>query len=663
MSPIFPVLPNESEIPDLSKHFYIGFFTFRGAFAAIGELLAVLPTDQQTKMWFSHGLASLIVFASDEGVFEQIRTEQRERLRAWETWTVRKNVLTHVDTWLCDPEKVDPSEFHVGDPVGLPADVRGILVECRSCLATAVSRAAQYLPSQLLTYRSLAEAINEIVEELVFLADMDGVPPKSVPENAVDSLRADPVERLRRTHQVTGELVQINSALSYVISQAYSGATPILRHDCHVRTYSLLGIGSAFCALAGFSRFIECVFESHPVDEAIEHNYRLMGQVEVVRSLQSFDPSMWELPEDRTLDESLKSQTPSQSNPKLVFFSGRLGFRETQFSVTASIQVLAAADLARWTLMTVTHELLHAHVRAVLAVLFADAKRRSPSQAFADYYRRYMEYMREASESPPSLLECLRFIIFNYLRSRMNCRASTQATNSAGVSAGNQTTVRTNTVLPTEGSLWEEFASDFRDLNEIMVHVLDYQYFYNGDSGLYLRFLWQAWATVPAVLENVEHYLLRSVVAVSVDETGTFTERFDLARQIVREVLEDLAESHPGNPLAREALNVVRDRGSGQRLKTAFLPGLYLAEMVMKFIRSTTVNSQLYKADKNIDTDGDTYTYLLDAGEFPGVVVGSPVAFILDRLRRALCGETSDLPDEHLAAWVLLACASSLDGS
>ena len=656
VSPIFPVLPKEAVIPDMKADLYVGFFCCEHAFSVIGQLLAALPADQQSSLWFSHGLPSLVVFAHSPALLESIKKKAASALRAYERWHVKNGVLAETTTWRCKPEAAKASDFAIEGFPELDADLNSILIELRNCILTGASRAAQYIPSQLLTYRKIVEAVNEIGRELVFLQRPDTAAPESLPQNAISELQTDLVARQKRIHQRTGQLVQLNSALSYVISQAYSGAPPILQNECHVRTYSLLGVGTAFCAIAAFSRFVEHVFEAHPVEEVVGDNYRIAPGIDCFRSLAIFDPQKWKQREESSLDALLTKQSPAEPHPKLVFFSGRLGFKETEFAVTVALQVLTAVDTVRWSLSTISHELLHAHVRALLAVVFDDVKRRSPEHAYAEYFRKYEAYLYNPQASPSDLMESLRFIIFNYCRQRINSGMLAKKMRDMPAAKEKETNprIKTDTVVPSADYLREEFAADYRELNELLVHVLDFQYFYNSDVSIYLPLLWESWSAVPAVLEQVEHYVLRSIVTIGSGEVGTASERFDLSTKIVREGIGAM----PGNnPAAKEALRVMADPETMCRLKLQFLPGIYLADMTMNFLYASGIYADLFKADDNFDDN----RYLLEAGQFPGFDIGSPVAFVLDRLRRSLNKELSEHSQDYVAAWVFLACASALD--
>src|SRR5205814_8070651 len=56
--------------------------------------------------------------------------------------------------------------------------------------------------------------------------------------------------------------------------------------------------------------------------------------------------------------------------PLIAHFSLRHGFMESKFSVTAASESLTAETQPQWTLVTLSHEVMHSHVRSILNALF-----------------------------------------------------------------------------------------------------------------------------------------------------------------------------------------------------------------------------------------------------------------------------------------------------
>jgi hypothetical protein len=170
------------------------------------------------------------------------------------------------------------------------------------------------------------------------------------------------------------QLVNINAALSRLTSQTYSGISPILETECHFFTHSLLAVGTATMAIANFRRFIE--------DRV--HESRLIGRLKCLAKQPPWTFDLMSLGTahefwDREhlfaaeIDELLEESPPTARMPTITYFSGRDGFRSTRLALSAPLEVLTGANSRTWSVLTLTHELCHILVDAVLGTLFPSA--------------------------------------------------------------------------------------------------------------------------------------------------------------------------------------------------------------------------------------------------------------------------------------------------
>ncbi len=308
--------------------------------------------------------------------------------------------------------------------------------------------------------------------------------------------------------------------------------------------------------------------------------------------------------------------------------------------------------------MTLSHELMHAHVRAILAAVF-----RSPDpallgeDAFDKYYRDYRQFIKGNTSTDWKLVESLRFAIFNYCSFR--CSLENSGHNPSPVVGEPASLHELPVSVPPGDTMHRLLGEYFKSINEVIVHVLDFQYFYNGLESLYLPLLWHSWATVPAVLEHISDYLLRTLVAIACADPGKPEFRFQNAVSKVRDVLNEIISSGHNDLLIEQALVHLSDDSRMRRLKLLFLPGLYLADIVMSLLRSTKIHGALLAGDSRLRQTDDGYKYLLDTGDWPGVPVHSPVALVADRLRRSIHSTDSDWDSEWRSSWLFVACASA----
>ena len=97
-------------------------------------------------------------------------------------------------------------------------------------------------------------------------------------------------------------MIQINSSLSYVSTQAYSGAVPILERRSLIRRYSLLGIGASIRALNRIVKNIEEAFSSIDFIEIITNKMELYNALDGLDSLPIYKCKNWNKRNVDTID-------------------------------------------------------------------------------------------------------------------------------------------------------------------------------------------------------------------------------------------------------------------------------------------------------------------------------------------------------------------------
>lgn len=658
ISPIFPVVPSDGVLPKNKGKYTVAFFIFDRPYSAIATLLKVLQKKEHCNLWFSHGLCSLIVFSKKDNLIKQIKSETANCvIRGVEIWKVRGSEIIEFAPELSPPTKFKISDFAI-DYSGFEPDVTSVIYELAQGLNTAVRLAAQFIPSELDVFKRLAEAARHIILELRFLYSPDANSPKSFSKSAIKKIRRDEVERQRMIHQRIGHLVQINSAFSYVISQAFSGTIPLIESDCQTKSFSFLGIGSAYRALAAFSRFTESIFQENPIDDVISKKFQNVEPLEIHTDLEKhyLNVNNWTNPQ-WSVDAHIKSTAKIEKKYNLVYFSGRLGFREAEFAITAALQVLTNACTAPWSLMTFTHEMMHAHVRGLLSAIFTDTTRKFRFESHQEIFERFYDYLESPLDGrmPESFLDSLRFLILSYCGYRRLLRDTLRQQKKTGKSK--YINGKDGAAFPKMNELDEEFGISNREINEIIVHVLDFNYFYNGHAGTYIGLLWQSWLPVPAVLEDVQNYLWRSLLALTSQQSGNARSRFDAAHGLLVNTLRGL--NAPNNALIQHALDYLKDSDNRDTLLLRFEIALPLVDMVQKFLCSTHIHAQLFD-DENGKEGENGCQYTLEAGEFKNdIIITSPISLAADRLRRALSNEQTNLENSHVAAWFFLACSES----
>lgn len=130
------------------------------------------------------------------------------------------------------------------DYVSLPLTERSLIDEFKITIKLLLLKLTTHMPFELPKIQSLIEEVNKLITELVYLNNTVGTAPDTLSEFSPEDLTGKKINQAIR-HQNIDRLIQINSALSYVSTQAFSGAIPILERRSLIRRNSLLGIGSA----------------------------------------------------------------------------------------------------------------------------------------------------------------------------------------------------------------------------------------------------------------------------------------------------------------------------------------------------------------------------------------------------------------------------------
>lgn len=191
-----------------------------------------------------------------------------------------------------------------------------------------------------------------------------------------------------------------------------------------------------------------------------------------------------------------------------------------------------------------------------------------------------------------------------------------------------------------------------------MVHALDFRYFYDADAVTYTDYLWESWATVPSVLADPEHYLLRTISAISTTFAGDLEQKFRQSVELIRERVSILKTRILNNALLIRLEEMLH--AGNTRLRLMSLPNQYLAEITVHCLYSSKVNADLTE-DRFLDAteDGMNY-YSLKMGSFIGEAVQSPISLLVDRIKQLDQSSDEVYCPEQRSAWLFLAVASAL---
>jgi hypothetical protein len=628
-SNIFPLVKTAS-IPNLLKC-SIYFFDFDNPFRTLGIINQKGSKEIKEKIFFSNGLCSILLFSDKNSIYNELQSLIKIQPTSYEIWNIENNLIVSVKT--SPPSDIIIKLPKVVDYSSLPLVERAVLDEFAISIHILKSKIAQHDIYNSNNLINLVKLVNIFIKELVYLTKLKGPKPKSLYITNSDRLK-DPLENQILRQQNIDRLIQINSALSYVSTQSYSGAIPILERRSLIRRNSLLGIGLSLRALNRIVEYIELSFESIDFIEIITVEMLraspLNGLIDELNKL-TYKKNDWYTKNIDVFTSKSKTANPEISIRKLAYFSSRLGFRESEFSITAALNSLPAGLSLSWSLLTITHEMLHSHVRQIFVSIFYGDESISEIDNHFQFYELYSKKLKGDQVENYSLLDSIRGAIFNYC-------LKTQSYGSLTVQKLYQTPVSFR--LPDFKTFYEIFQSEIRNLNEIFVHILDFHYFYKGKITNYVPLIWCSWSAIPHINADIRQYILRTLITIASKIDADPYQRWEISKSYFLDALNS-CKSHAKTPLIGKVIEILNnERETKDYYFQAFRNSLIIADVVTEIFLSKKISANIWD-DENITTVSEEegtegeFSYSLP-DDFINSMVKCPIPYIYDKLIKIL---------------------------
>ncbi len=659
-SPIFPVQAGSSP-PDVRDTFMF-FYCFDPAFPVLGRLVNKGSAQLLDHLFFTIGLASIVLITPDESLADEAQEIAGEAPAAREVWQVKDSRIVSVT---CDVKETNVAAPQIGVRAyhSLPLSARAAVDEFVANMAVILPKAAAHMPTELTTFTRLMKAVDELVGELVYVSDPQGDPPDSLSEYSSGGLSADPSLCETIMHQAVDRIIQINSALSYLSTQALTGAVPIIERRSLIRRYSLLGVGTAVLAITRIARSIEHAFAQAALEELFSDRARDARPLPGLDELPAYDASKWAR---FSVNEFAQKVSPREPYPRLPYFSGRLGFREAEYTISAALQALASGATPEWSLLTLTHEMVHGHVRNLLSYIFQDEPGLRPEERKNKQYAQFKARVDRKPQDDENLVSSIRTVMFTYCGLACNHGSLTRPRRQPDFIKSEPGKGKAFgyhfTLLPQE-TFWLTLEQEHRNISEILVHVLDLHYFYASRLSAYIPLIWRSWATLPHVMGDMRQYLLRSLLAIATKKEGTPHRRFKGSRTL----LKDLLSEGGGQAQAVQAACKYLDNAAlvEDELFYPFMGSLILVDLAHHVLTSKTIRASLIGGDDQVEfVEGreeseDRLEYAMPDG-FVDEIVKRPSAYLIDRLQCKLTQPLEPADVEAETSRLFLACCSNV---
>ncbi len=627
------------------------FYNFSNAYKVLGRIEKAGSPELKDSVFFSCGLSSVILITNSEEIFSQFIEVSKYLCDASETWEIKDSVIENVTHFFREQDTIQRLEVTIDDYSILPLAERAMIDEFKISIKFLLLKLHTHMPGELDKMQKLIEEMNILVKELVFLESFIGDVPEGLIEYGIEDLKDKKISNMIK-HQNLDRIIQVNSALSYVSTQAFSGAIPILERRSLVRRNSLLGIGSAILALNNIARFIESCFSKLPIEDVIKKGMARAAPLAGLEKFYDHEQETWYKSAVSTFNDY---QPTANSYFKLPYFNGRLGFRETEYSIAAAIQAVSSGASLEWSLMTVTHEMLHGHVRDIMTFIFYGGDSLKDDDIRNDFYDKFLKQVM-GQEVELFLIDSIRYIIFTYC-----CFSITHGS----ITVKKSIVADSNAVeVPEKPQLWNVFEREYRNINEIFVHILDLHYFYSSRIAVYIPLIWCSWLAVPYVSGDKRQYILRSLLTIASIEDGTAFPRFNNSIARLKEILLKYQPTKLNHPVISEVLTIL---GNNDLLMRTYFPAfktsLMVVDMVSKIFTSEGIRASIFndervsldEAEEIEDSIEQIFKYQMPEG-FNDEVIKSPVSYLLDKMIKELnsSNEISDLERETVLQFLAL---------
>jgi len=418
---------------------------------------------------------------------------------------------------------------------------------------------------------------------------------------------------------IKDEIIQIASILKNSNAQFF-GNIPILRSGMFQSgKNSLLGIGQSILGVLAISLHLRNCFNKFNFEDLFENKYTIIPSPNFLLKPDIKSYPIWyrEFINSNGLDDYL-DEKDNNSTYFLVYFSNRQGFRLTKHAVSAAMQSLFLSYLPSFTLNTLSHELLHAHVRSEIMVEFYPLlKNKKGLHLNNTIYDKYKKVFQSKHES----YSISDFIQINFLF--MAGLLNRNGNNNINKKRNKKTYPKAELFISLKK--WE------KEIEEVIVHILDLNYFYNSKGNFYVRAIWTSWLSLPFSINNLSDYILRTVCAISsLDDTSDRVKRFDFALDMLKSELYEIKNLKlVNNKYVDIVLSSLADSKVLNRIRYNYMNGFVnLVDISKKFFFSSSLKSTLNYDAELIESKNGDYTYDLNIGVFEKRKITSPITLI-----------------------------------
>lgn len=694
-SPLFSVIQQGvNKLPSLEDGTQITFIMMPSIYPFVDELVSSLQI--KSEIWFTLGLANIVVIENKESagitknVIEYLKA--KENIIASETWVVDKGKVKKYSFpfSLTDHHDIETEKIDLKVSEKLPLHLKFAVSEYILTTTKFLTACKKFTPAYYDKHISLFNTSTFLINDLSFLSGDFSFNPSGPLVSALGATSKDEAQKLlanpdlsKRKEELindrNGRLIQFNSSMSYVYSQTFAGTFPLFDHIGLIQRHSLLGIGTAISSLTELLNQIEGALYFLPFEQINNSSYATVP----VSNLSFYDCfqeaslhslEIWK--NDTFKIETLKAANPTKNSKqlpngfftRLAFYSGRLGFREYDFSATAAVQVLVEGNSLQWNVINYTHEIIHNHVRLILDKLILPATS-IRQEGYEEWLQKLLDKLKSiflsiSRRSLPEGVTYVEYFILILIKYCINSKYYGSLSLPSDQEAINRIKADTNSThkyfLPKTYELKEVILAQYKDISEIFVHVLDFSYIYTRKIDTYLQSIWASWSTVSTVSMDLNQYILRTLIISALNEPGTMSNRYERSKTIFLGNLQKIAGQN-GNAYLFSRIEKILSEEEDD-IKARFYNCIIIGDLCYTFFVGE-LESYLDNDDSNRlpKVSTEPFFYSIEKNSFSGQEIKSKVRFLLDQLIREIHDNSYNQEDavkERTTSWLLLSLSS-----
>ena len=639
-SPIFLLNENSYDYKKITKGSFILLYTL-DTYYSLSRIQRLIDNKKSSSLLFmTLGLASILLYIPNEEelyLLEQILIDIGDNIFSHEVWNIHDSIIEkdNNSSNIKKFKNVNPIEINV---FGLDLEDVAILNEIKPTFDFFYSFTNSYIPQYKDFAEELRTTILEISYGLSFLTDCidetkyrfylnEFICDPVYIDKAINNYnitKKDYKSAKTRKFQLRDELMQISAVLRTINNQALYGL------ECFGESYSksgynsVFGLGLAYSSIFSMYIHVRHIFGSKINRTKIEKYFdesKISSKAGVLSTDEAYKNWKQEFESnDYGIENCLEDHNLRRSPYHLIYFSNRLGFRETKRAISFAKQVITLSILPAWTLNTFTHEFVHSFVRDFMSLFYPYSF--PDLSEIDDKIHELYKYYTNNTKTGKKTMSLANYLKVNILRviHQLYCL------NNHNVSDIN---IRDFTSVLKKPKVIK-YLKDFHGyLNEIVVDLLDFKYFYNSDSELYVKSIWSSWLGLPVTTSRLHEYIMRTLVVVgSQTEKSSRTERFNYSIKLIKTQINHLRDYYfVDNHQIETVIQKLNEDSFIDELRFEYISiWIMFSDVIVKCFYSPTIRNHIRIDDESILGNDSSYDFKIN--EFSERRISNPLGLL-----------------------------------